>query len=174
MSEQNRTAFSRDNVTLAALLSLLIVGALASLNTARHEVLLGNPNFSQAVAPSLALLGFIPLFIRARFGFGYLVGIAFYCVMIGFFFLTYLTSSRYDVVLARWSALASLLLFLLPVLFQTRALPRLLTLSRPVVDMVVLGLLGLALVVLVISAAYGFALVGLADRKSTRLNSSHM
>jgi uncharacterized membrane protein (Fun14 family) len=168
MSERNRTAFSRDNVTLVALLLLLILVAFASLNTARHDVLLGNAKFWQAVAPSLALLGFIPLFIRARFSFGYLVGISFYCMMIGFFFLTYFTTNRYDVVLARWSALASLLMFLLPVLFQTRALPRLLTPSRPVMDKVVLGLLGLALVVLVIAAAYGFALVGLAESEALR------
>src|SRR5690242_16540145 len=98
MSERNRTA--QDNLTLGGLLLLLILVAFASLNTARHDPLLDNPRVWQALTPSLALLGFIPLFVRARFSFGYVVGVAFYCVMIGFFFLTYFTAHQYDVVLA--------------------------------------------------------------------------
>src|SRR4051794_16873028 len=102
MSEPNRTAFSRDNFSLAALLLLLIVVTLASLNAARHDMLPGNPKFWLAVLPSVALLGFVPLFVRAPFSFGYVVGISFYSVIIGFFFVTYFTDNRYDVVLARW------------------------------------------------------------------------
>ncbi len=168
MLERNRIALSRNDIALAALLLLLILVTLASLTAAVHNTHPDNPKFWQAVPPGLALLGFVPLFVRAPFSFGYLVGIAFYCVMIGFFVLTYFTDNHYDVVLARWSALASLLMFLLPALFQRHALPRLLTLSRPVMDKVVLGLLGLALVVLLVSAAYGFALVGLAQSEALR------
>ena len=168
MSEGNRIAVSRYDIGLAALLLLLFLITLASLTAAVHNTHPGNPKFWHAFPPGLVLLGFIPLFLRAPFSFGYVVGLAFYCVMIGFFVLTYFTDNHYDVVLARWSALASLLMFLLPALFQTRALPSLLTLSRPVMDKVVLGLLGLALVVLVVSAAYGFALVGLAQSEALR------
>ena len=168
MSDQHRLAVSGGDVSRVALLLLLIVVTVTSLSAAVHNIVPGNPIFRQAAPPSLALLAFIPLFILARFSFGYVIGIAFYAMMIGFFFYTYFTSSIYDFVLARWSALASLLLFLLPVLFQTRALPRALALSRPVMDKVVTGLLGLALVVLAVSAAYGFALVGLAESEALR------
>lgn len=168
MNHQRRIAFSPDDVSLAALLVVLILVTLASLAAALHNTTPGNPAFWQAVPPSLVLLGFIPLFVRARFSFGYVAGIGFYSMMIGFFFFTYFTVNRYDVVLARWSALASLLLFLLPVLFQTRPLPRAFKLSRQAADRLVLGLLALAVAVLLISATYGFALVGIDQAEAMR------
>jgi hypothetical protein len=84
----------------------------------------------------------------------------------GFFWLSYFTLLNYDVTLARRSALGSLLLFLLAVLFQTKPLPTALKWSPAAMDRFVLGLLGLAVAVLALSATYGFALVGL-DQSGT-------
>jgi hypothetical protein len=168
VTDQDRFGLSRDDVTLAALLALLIVVTVVSLNTALHTITPSNSGFWQAAASGLVLLGVIPLFVRAGFSFGYLAGIGFYSMMIGFFVLTYFTTNRYNVLVARWSALASLLMFLLPVLYQTRVLPRGFTLSRPAVDKLVLCLLALAVVVLVAGASYGFALVGLGESEAMR------
>ena len=81
------------------------------------------------VAVTIVLCAFIPLFARARFSFGYFAGISFYSMIIGFFWYTYFTHQRYDHALARWSAVASLLMFLIPALFQTMPAPRALMLS---------------------------------------------
>jgi hypothetical protein len=115
-----------------------------------------------------ALCGFIPLFVKARFSFGYFVGIAFYSMIIGFFWFTFFTVWKYDHVLARWSAFASLLLFLLPVLYQSMPAPRALRLSPPAMNRLMLVLLAISAGVLALSASYGFALVGLAQSEQLR------
>jgi hypothetical protein len=168
MSAPDRLGLSAADAKLAALFALLTAITFVSLDTALHSIKPGHSNFWQAAATSLVLLGFIPLFVRAGFSFGYFAGVGFYSMIVGFFFFTYFTTNRYDVVLARWSALASLLLFLLPVLFQRRAVPRTFTLSRAAMDRLLLGLLGLALAVLLIGGAYGFALVGIDQLEAMR------
>ena len=168
MNETRWPGFSRIDVALALLLALLIFITDVSMTAARHNSVPGNPPFWAAVTTSLVFVAFIPLFLRARFSFGWFAGISFYSMMIGFFWLTYFGKEVYDHVLARWSAVASLLLFLLPLLFQTIPSPKSLNLSPKAMDRLVLALLGLAVVVLALSASYGFALVGLTQSEGLR------
>ena len=51
------------------------------------------------------MAGFVPLFLRARFSFGYLVGCSFYGMITGFIWVTYFSGLEYDHARARLSAI---------------------------------------------------------------------
>jgi hypothetical protein len=127
----------------------------------------GHPDFWHAVAATIAVCAFIPMFAMARFSFGYVAGVGFYSMIVGFFWISYFTVGDYDHVVARWSALASLLLFLLPALCQTRPLPRL-VLSPQAMRRLMLVLLVLSAGILALGASYGFSLVGLSQSEQFR------
>jgi hypothetical protein len=152
----------------AVLLVLLVAVTCLSMITVLRSSTPGHPNFWQAVTQTSLLCAFIPLFVKARFGFGYVVGIAFYTMIVGFFWASFFTVEAYDHVLARWSAVASLLLFLMPVLFQTRPFPGTLKLSIRAMDRLMLTLLAVSAAVLAFSASYGVTLVGLAQSEQWR------
>src|SRR5690348_3949109 len=126
-----------------SLLAILVVMTCLSMTVVLHGSTPGNPAFWHAVAVTIVLCAFIPLFATARFSFGYFAGISFYSMIIGFFWASYFLTRDYDYdhVLARWSAVASLLLFLLPTLFQRTPLPRALMLSPQAMDRLLLLLL---------------------------------
>jgi hypothetical protein len=161
-------AFSRKDAPQALTLAILVLTTCASMTTTLHNSVPGHPNFWHAVVMTFVLLGFIPLFMRARFSFGYFAGVCFYIMVVGFIWFSYFTVQQYDHALARWSAVASLLLFLIPVLFQTIPSPAALILSPPAMERLMLGLLGLAFAILILSARYGFALVGLVQSEELR------
>ena len=150
------------------LLVALVIITCFSMTVVLHSSTPAHPEFWHAVAVAIVLCAFIPLFVKARFSFGYFAGISFYSMIIGFFWASYFTVQDYDHVLARWSALASLLLFLLPALFQTRPLPRLLTLSPQAMRLTMPGLLVVSAGILALAATYGVALVGLSQSEQFR------
>ncbi len=168
MQETRWLGLSRNTATLVLLLFLVLLITDLSMISTRHDSLPGHPRFWTAVTMSLVLVAFIPLFVKARFSFGWFAGISFYSMIIGFFWITYFTKDAYDHTLARWSAVASLLLFLLPVLFQTSPLPSGFTLSQKAMDRLVVILLCFAVAILALSASYGFALVGLTQSEEWR------
>ncbi|MFY9955946.1 hypothetical protein [Bradyrhizobium sp.] len=110
----------------------------------------------------------IPLFALARFSFGYIVGVASFGLIAGFIWLSYFVEPAYDDVRARWSAAASLLLFLLPVLFQTTRLPRAIVLTHRTMNRLLLLALGIAIAVLAWNSYYGFAVVGILEADQLR------
>jgi hypothetical protein len=134
MNERRWPGFSRSDAALPSLLILLIVVTDLSMYAVRHDTVPSNANFLEAVATSAVFVAFIPLFLRAGFSFGWFAGISFYAMMVGFFWLTYFGNEAYNHTLARWSAVASLLLFLLPLLFQTVPSPKRLQLSAKAMD----------------------------------------
>jgi len=150
------------------LLIILVLMTCLSMTVVLRNSTPGHSNFWHAVALTIVLCAFVPLFVKARFSFGYFAGISFYSMIIGFFWASYFTPEPYDHVVARWSAVASLLLFLLPALFQTRPLPRWLMLSPQAMRRVMLVLLALSAGVLALGATYGFALVGLSQSEQFR------
>jgi hypothetical protein len=150
------------------LLVILVVVTCFSMTVVLHSSTPRHPEFWHAVAVTIVLCACIPLFAKARFSFGYFAGISFYSMIIGFFWASYFTVQEYNHVLARWSALASLLLFLLPALFQRRPLPRMLMLSPQAMSRLMLVLLVLSAGILALSASYGFALVGLLQSEQLR------
>ena len=84
------------------LLVTLVVMTCFSMTVVLHSSTPGHPEFWHAVAVTIVLCAFIPLFVRAQFGFGYFAGISFYCMIIGFFWYTYFLAGRYD---QTWGAL---------------------------------------------------------------------
>lgn len=168
MKTQSQSGIAGGDAWQIPLLVVLVLMTCLSMTVVLHSSTPGHPGFWHAVAVTIALCAFVPLFAKARFSFGYFAGISFYSMIIGFFWASYFTDGTYDHVVARWSAVASLLLFLLPALFQTRPLPRALMLSQQAMNRLMVVLLALSAGVLAIGATYGFALVGLSDSEQLR------
>jgi hypothetical protein len=162
---------ARHDAILALLLLAFLILNCVSLTTVLHSSTPRDPMFWPAVGLTVAAALFIPLFVRAGFSFGYIVGFNFYCLIASFLWLSYFTEGAYDRMEARWSAAASLLLVLLPLLFQVKRLRPRFSLSPRMMNRLLLGPLAFALVVLAWNAVYGFALVstGEADRLRSTL-----
>lgn len=159
------------NVVSALLLVLFLVINCVSMTVAHlHNSVPGHPNFWNAIGATLLLVLFVPLFALARFSFGYVVGVAFFSLIAGFIWLTYFVRPPlvYDPAVARWSAAASLLLFLLPMLFQTRGFRSAIVLSPRAMNRLLGSLLCFAVAVLVWSSYYGVAFVGIQQAEQMR------
>ena len=159
---------ARPDAILALLLGAFLILTCISLTEVLHNSVPGDPSFWPAVASMLALAVFIPLFMSARFSFGYIVGFNFYCMIASYMWLNYFILGHYDHVQARLSVAASLLLLLVPLLFQVRPLRPRFTLSPNTMNRALLGLLVFAVVVLAWNASYGFALVSTAEADRLR------
>ncbi|HEV7881286.1 MAG TPA: acyltransferase [Bradyrhizobium sp.] len=153
---------------LALLLAIFLAVNCISIATVEHSVGIGHRNALNALAGIGLAAGLIPLFLLARFSFGYLVGISFYGVVAGFVWITYFSDLNYDRDLARLSAIASLLMFLLPLLFQTAPLRRTIVLSPRAMHRFLMLALGLAVAVLVWNGYYGRAFVGIREGEELR------
>jgi hypothetical protein len=151
---------------LAPLLLAFLILNCVSLTAVLHSSTPKDPMFWPAVGLMLVAALFIPLFLRARFSFGYLIGFNFYCLIASFLWLSYFTEGYFNRTEARLSAAASLLLVLIPLLFQAKPLRSRFTLSQHAMNRLLLGLLVLVFIVLAWNAVYGFALVSTeeADR----------
>ncbi|MBR1034298.1 hypothetical protein ABIF65_009232 [Bradyrhizobium japonicum] len=126
-----------------------------------------SPRWTAALGTASLLL-LLPLFFRANFSFGYPLSVAFLGTIGGFVWLSYFSSSRYDHAAARWSAIASLLAFLAPVLFQLRPAKRVFTVSTESMDACVRIFLVVAVVILFLNLGYGFAFVGIHEAAQLR------
>jgi hypothetical protein len=145
----------------ASLALFLLINAV-SINAVLYYVQPGaHPDLWSGVGATILLAAFIPLFALANFSFGYVSGIAFYSVITSFIWITYVSPLDYNHTLARWSAAASLLLFLLPLLFQTWRMPPLLALSASGMDRLLLSAFAFSAVIFAWNAWFGLAFVSL-------------
>ena len=159
---------SRGDAPVALLLGAFLILNCVSLTAVLHSSTPGDPEFWPAVSLMFAATLFIPLFMRARFSFGYLIGFSFYCLIASFLWLSFFTEGTYDRTEARLSAAASLLLVLLPLLFQAKPLRSRFTLSPQTMNRASLAVLAFAVVVIAWNAVYGFALVSTAEADRLR------
>ncbi len=159
---------TRRDAILALLLGAFLILTCVSLTAVLHNSVPGDPSFWPAVVSVLALAVFIPLFMRAGSSFGYIVGFNFYCLIASFLWLSYFIAGDYDHAQARLSVAASLLLLLIPLLFQVWPLPLRFTLSPRTMNRLLLGLLAFTVVVLAWNTRYGFALVSTAEADRVR------
>jgi hypothetical protein len=160
---------TRRDMILPLLFVAFLILTCVSLTEVLHNSFPRHPLFWQAVAGTLGSALFIPLFMSAHFSFGYIIGFNFYSMIAGFIWLNhFIIVTSYDRAQARWSVAASLLLVLVPLLFQVRPLPPRFSLSPRMMDRLLLGLLAFALAVLAWNALYGFALVSTAEADRLR------
>jgi hypothetical protein len=151
-------------VLLACYLAL-VVASLTAVELAAGIVL--DPSWTAVLGTAISLC-LLPLFAFTNFSFGYLVGVAFTGMVVGFVWLSYFTSSRYDPAIVRWSALASLLAFLVPLLLQSWPAPRMFKIKKKTMDVGVKALLVIAALILLLNFRYGFTLVGLRAAEQLR------
>jgi hypothetical protein len=159
---------TRRDTVLALLFGAFLILTCVSLAEVLRSSTPKNPMFWPAVASVAALALFIPLFMWARFSVGYIIGFNFYSMIAGYIWLNYFIVGGYDRAQARWSVAASLLLLLLPLLFQVRPLRPRFTLSPQTMNRLLLGLLAFALLVLAWNALYGIAFVSTAEADRLR------
>ena len=159
-------SFARHPAGLAVLLALFVAVDWMSLAAIERSVGISHQRILDVLPGAMSAAGLIGLFLVARFGFGYLLGVSFYGMIVGFVWITYFSEFKYDHTQARWSAIASLLLFLLPVLFVTRPLKR--TLSPKAMNRLLVLTLGTAVAVLGFNAYYGVAFVGIREAEQLR------
>jgi hypothetical protein len=120
---------TRWDAILVLLFGAFLVLNCVSLTAVLHSSTPADPKFWPDVGLMVAAALFIPLFMRARFSFGFLIGFNFYCLIASFLWLSYFTEGIYDRTQARWSAAAALLLVLVPLMFQVKPLRSPFTLS---------------------------------------------
>ena len=119
-----------------------------------------------AVAAAFALLA--PLFVLARFSFGYFAGFYFYTMMLGYLWLNCYTDLNYDHRAAALSAAACAVVFLLPALFISSPARQIVTLTARSFDRLLMGLLALGVATVAVGAFYNFRLVGLDEMEEFR------
>ncbi|MBR0693276.1 hypothetical protein [Bradyrhizobium lablabi] len=115
-----------------------------------------------------SLLCLLPIFSIANFSFGYLLSVAFFGTVAGFVWLSYFSSSQYDHAAGRWSAIASLFAFLVPIVFQVQPAKRKFVMVTETMDACIRALLILAVAILLLNFNYGFAFVGLHEAGELR------
>ncbi len=167
MSAFQPLSIKRDALLALSFVAFLVLNCI-SLTVVVHSSTPSDPKFGPAVGLVAAATIFIPLFVRARFSFGYIIGFNFYCLIASFLWLSFFTEGYFNRTEARWSAAASLLLVLVPLLFQVAPLQRRFTLLPQTMNRLLLGLLAFAVIVLAWNALYGFALVSTAEADRLR------
>ena len=104
-----------------------------------------------------------PVFVFARFSFGYFVGFYFYTTIVGYLWLNCFTDLNYDHRLAGLSAAISAMAFLFAALFVSLPIPRTYALTPRGFDRLLTSILLLAIATIAIGAIYNFRFVGLTD-----------
>jgi hypothetical protein len=107
-----------------------------------------------SVVAAFALVA--PLFVFAKFSFGYFAGFYFYMMVLGYLWLGCFTNLQYDHRLAGWSAAASAVAFLLPALFVTSPIRQARSLSAVAFDRLLTLILLLAVATIALGARYSF------------------
>ncbi len=103
---------------LALLLAVFLALSCISLAAIERSVGIEHRDVFNALSGVSLAAGLLPLFLLGRFSFGYIVGVSFFGVITGFVWISYFSDLKYDHAQTRLSAIASLLMFLLPILFS--------------------------------------------------------
>ena len=156
----------RSRYALLALVYFHLVICCTSLAQVAHwqsYMLYDADRLHYAVAAVLAFSVVAPVFVFARFSFGYLVGFSLFTMIAGFIWLNNFSKFSYDHWLAGLSAAASAVLFLLPALFITAPIRQVFELSPRAFDLLLKFILTLAFGTIVVSSFYNFRLVSIRD-----------
>lgn len=154
----------RSNLALSILLffhSILCCASLIKVADYQSSMLYDANHVYSAiiVVAGFSLLSF--LFVLARFSFGYFVGFYLYTMILGFLWLENFSKFNYDYKSAGLSAIASALLFLLPVLLIDAPVKQVFALSPRALQRLLGFILILAVVTIVAGSSYNFRLTSL-------------
>ncbi len=133
-----------------------------------HVIDVDRTHLIDAIIGTSFALAFIPLLVLARFSFGYLVAFAFYATVTGFVWLSYFSQFHYDHALARLFAYLSLATFMLPLLFLSVPLPRVVVPGPKATMRLLYALLLVSLLVLICNTAYGVTFAGMQSASELR------
>jgi len=112
-------------------------------------------------------------FVFSRFSFGYLAGFYLFAMMAGYFWFNIFGTLGYDRRVALISAIASIVLFLAPVLLIRRPARRFFILPHAVLDLLPACIFLLSAVVFLLTALNGVRLAGLTDMYKYRATLHH-
>lgn len=112
-----------------------------------------------AVGTVAAFAMIAPLFVFARFTFGYFVGFYFYTMILGYLWLNSFSPFSYDHRIAGASAAVSAFAFLVPALFVTSPVKPFFTLSDTAMQRLLFSILLFAAAIAVVGASYNFRLI---------------
>lgn len=158
---------SRQRISLLVLICVHLltcsISLLYALHYTSHHVFYDANQLPYAIASiaALALIG--PVFIFARFSFGYFVGFYFYTMVLGFLWLICFTDLNYDHQIARLSAVASIVAFLLPALFISSPSSHAFKLSPRAFERLLGFIMALSAVTIVSAAIFNFRFVALEN-----------
>ncbi|OSI28342.1 hypothetical protein [Bradyrhizobium canariense] len=144
----------------------LFVCCLSLVYVARFYGYTGAVAFTQAGLPTATLV--VPLlaaiavfFALARFSFGYFVGFYLYTLVAGYAWLGVFSKFPYDRTLSLASAIASLIAFLVPVVFITSPIKQFVVLSDAAADTLRGAILIFAAATIAAGTTYNFRLAGI-------------
>jgi hypothetical protein len=151
---------------LLLLLIHLLVCCLSLVYVAQFYGYTGAVAFAQERLPStvmvvLPLAAVAVLFARARFSFGYFVGFYLYTLIVGFAWLRVFSKFPYDRALPVASAIASIVAFLVPVLFINAPIKQYVVLSDGAAKRLRLVILMISAVTVAAGTFYNFRLAGI-------------
>jgi hypothetical protein len=167
-SPDRTSMWSKDRPRLAALIALHILICCVSLMYIGQSyfyekiVLFDKAQLFWAVLNVATFAPVACLFLFSRFSFGYLLGIYFYTIILGYLWFLAFSRSSYDHSLAHVSIFLSALAFLLPALLIQFPMNGRFVLSIRSFDRLIYLILVLAVTTVVISASQNFRLVGLS------------
>ncbi|WGR73882.1 MULTISPECIES: hypothetical protein [unclassified Bradyrhizobium] len=144
----------------------LVVCCVSLVYVAQFYGYTGAVAFAQAQLPTAALVVLLlaavaVLFARARFSFGYFVGFYLYTLIVGYAWLRVFSKFPYDRALSLASAIASIVAFLVPVLFITGPIKQHVVLSDDAAKKLRLVILMIAAATVAAGTFYNFRLAGI-------------
>ncbi|QOG17174.1 hypothetical protein [Bradyrhizobium sp. SEMIA] len=153
---------------LGLLICLHLVICAASLRVSfpyyRSEYVMYDPAGLASAIVATAIFSLIaPLFVFARFSFGYLCGFYLFTMVAGFLWLTAYSKLQYDHVAASISAGLSCLTFLLPALFITSRIGRSTEISERSFERILYLIVAFCLATSIVAATYGFRITAIND-----------
>jgi hypothetical protein len=108
------------------------------------------------------------LFTFARFSFGYFIGFYFFSMIAGYLWISFFSNYAYDRRTASWSAVASVVAFLLPALFMTSPIKQVGAMSLRTFDRLLDLIFVLCLITIACGAIYNFKLLSPAAVSNAR------
>ncbi|MFZ2159402.1 MAG: hypothetical protein WAV72_25220 [Bradyrhizobium sp.] len=155
-------------IGLASLIFLFIIAccltfALGARDYGMAYIFFDPARLPYAIATVAAFAAVSPLFIFARFSFGYFAGFYCYAMILGYLWLNCFSPFNYDHKMAGTSAALSAVAFLLPALFITSPIKQSYRLSDRAMHRLLISILLFSAAIAAISAFYNFRLISVDE-----------